>query len=141
MKAVRASDERDQAALDVFTLSAEGDFSHLDHVRVARLYLAQLSLGAAIDRFCTDLRAYAAAKGAASKYHQTITVAFLLLIRSRLSLAPPGQTWDGFIEQNRDLQSARCLNGFYSPALLSSTAAAREFVFPDRAPSYPLRPD
>jgi hypothetical protein len=138
-RAVKAdgADAEDAQALKVFQLRGSGDFPHRFHLRVARLYLTQLPLGDAIERFCADLRHFARAKGAEAKYHHTITVAFLLLMRARLAGAPAGETFGGFLERNPDLASAGCLKAFYSEAALGSELARRDFVFPDRAASAP----
>jgi hypothetical protein len=129
---IRASDPADAAALAVFQLRAAGPFPHLSHLRAARLYLRQLALPAALERYIADLRRYAAAKGAASKYHETITVAFLLLIRARLADAAPEETFDAFLARNPDLASPACLKTFYTDEALSSPTARRAFLFPDR---------
>jgi hypothetical protein len=136
-RAIRARDPKDAAALAVFQLRSGGAFPHESHVRVARLYLQQLALPEALDRYIADLRRYAAAKGATSKYHETITVAFLLLIRARLADAPAEEDFEAFLARNPDLASKSCLNTFYSDAALASATARRDFIFPDRvaAPS------
>ena len=54
-------------------------FTHVEHVRVAWHYLRTLPLGEAIDRCRDGIRRFAATKGAAGKYHETVTVAFLLV--------------------------------------------------------------
>jgi len=137
-KAVRGGgDAEDARALRVFQLRGPGEFPHASHLRVARLYLVQLPLGDAIERFSADIRRFARAKGAAAKYHHTITVAFLLLMRARLAGAPAGETFDGFLARNPDLASAGCLKAFYSEAALASELARRDFLFPDRVATTP----
>ena len=134
---VRAVEPEDARALRVFQLREPGELPHRSHLRVARLYLSQLSLGEAIERFGADLRRFAHAKGADGKYHQTITVAFLLLMRARLAEAPAGEGFDAFLARNPDLASSGCLKAFYSEAALSSELARRDFLFPDRLASAP----
>ncbi|HYV46494.1 MAG TPA: hypothetical protein VFA20_16630 [Myxococcaceae bacterium] len=134
---VKAVDVEDARALKVFQLRGPGEFPHRSHLRVARLYLLQLPLGEAIERFSADIRRFARAKGAATKYHHTITVAFLLLMRARLAGAPAGETFDGFLARNPDLASSGCLKAFYSEAALASELARKDFLFPDRVPSPP----
>ena len=129
---IRAGDPADAAALAVFQLSAAGPFPHLSHLRTARLYLRQLPLPEALERYIADLRRFAAAKGAASKYHETITVAFLLLIRARLADASPDESFDAFLARNPDLGSPACLKTFYTDEALSSPTARLHFLFPDR---------
>ena len=130
---IRSDDDDDRRALAVFTLGTHDDLSHEQHVRAARLYLQQLSLGAAIDRYTDDLRRYTTAHGANDKFHFTITVAFLLVIRARLATAPEHETFAAFIARNPDLRSARCLDSVYTKETLASPLARRDFVFPDRA--------
>lgn len=130
--AIRASDALDAAALAILQLRADGPFPHTAHLRTARLYLQQLALPEALDRYIADLRRFAAAKGAASKYHETITVALLLLIRARLADAPAEETFAAFLARNPDLASPACLKTFYSDEVLASPTARREFLFPDR---------
>ena len=134
---VRAVDPEDARALRTFLLRGPGEFPHRSHLRVARLYLSQLPLGEAIERFGADLRRFAHAKGADTKYHQTITVAFLLLMRARLAGAPAGEGFDAFLARNPDLASSGCLKAFYSEAALASELARRDFLFPDRLASAP----
>jgi hypothetical protein len=121
---------QDDAALRVFTLRAPGEFPHLAHLRVARLYLQQMSLGEALDRYIADLKRFAAARGAAEKYHHTITVAFLLLVHARLAGAPDDESFEDFLARHPDLASPTCLRAVYSDAALASPAARRAFLFP-----------
>jgi hypothetical protein len=131
-RAITADDDDDRRALAVFTLRSAGELPHEMHVRVARLYLQQLPLGIAIERFSADLRRFAAAHGAAGKFHHTITVAFLLVIRARLAGAPENETFAAFMARNPDLASVRCLDAFYTKDALGSALARTDFVFPDR---------
>jgi hypothetical protein len=134
---VRAVEPEEARALRVFQLRGPGEFPHRSHLQVARLYLSQLPLGEAIERFGADLRRFAHAKGADAKYHHTITVAFLLLMRARLAGAPAGEGFDAFLARNPDLASSACLKAFYSDAALASELARRDFLFPDRLASTP----
>ena len=61
----------------------EGGFHHVEHVRVARWYLRHHARRDALSRFSEGLRRYAAARGAARRYHATITVAYVLLVVER----------------------------------------------------------
>jgi hypothetical protein len=127
-----ASDRDDAIALAVFTLHEPGEFPHVAHVRVARLYVQQLPLGAALDRFTTDLRRFATAKGASGKYHETISVAFVLLICAGLGGALPNESFAEFLARNPELATPKCLLAFYTQETLASQAAREHFVFPDR---------
>src|SRR5262245_30788666 len=58
----------------------EGGFHHREHIRVAWNYLRVHTLPDALARFCAGLRQFAAAQGVPGLYHETITVAYILLI-------------------------------------------------------------
>ena len=106
-------------------------FTHVEHVRVAWHYLRTLSLGEAIDRCRGGIRRFAATKGAADKYHETVTVAFMLLINERLDHAR-SLPWPEFASANADLFARpSVLSRYYSEELLRSDRARRTFVWPD----------
>jgi hypothetical protein len=110
-----------------------GQFSHAAHVRVAWWYLTHFAVPEALARFSAALARFAAAKGAAAKYHETITVAYVLVIADRLDAAR-GQPWADFIARNPDLldRTPSVLARYYSDELLASDRARRTFVMPDR---------
>jgi hypothetical protein len=120
------------AAFESTELPAE-QFSHEAHVRVAWWYLRATSLPDALTRFSTGLRRFATAKGAPHKYHETITVAYLLLIAERLERGRD-LDWREFAAANRDLlrRTPSVLSKYYTEALLGSDRARVEFVLPDR---------
>jgi hypothetical protein len=62
-------------------------FHHSDHVRMAFLYLCRYPALEALQRFSTSLVRFATAHGKPGIYHETITWAFLLLIRERMARA------------------------------------------------------
>jgi hypothetical protein len=111
-----------------------GDFHHADHVRVAFAYVTELPLPEAIAKFSAALRCFALAKGKPHLYHETITWAYLLLIRERLARAGRAQGWEKFAEHNPDLLiwKGGILERYYSRTMLDSDLARQTFVFPDR---------
>lgn len=115
----------------------DGGFHHEQHVRVAWNYLRAHPLPEALGRFCGGLRRFASAQGADGLYHETITVAFVLLINERLARAREDgalDTWDAFCAANPDLLAWKpsILDRYYTPGTLSSPRARRVFVMPDR---------
>jgi hypothetical protein len=114
--------------------AAAGDFHHADHVRVAFAYVSELPLLEAIARFSAALGRFALLKGKPQLYHQTITWAYLLLIHERIVRSGSGESWEQFSERNADLLvwKGGILERYYSPSLLESDLARREFLFPDR---------
>ena len=107
-----------------------GGFHHREHVRVAWLYLRSDTLPAALHRFRSGLRRFAAAQGKPERYHETITTSYVLLIHARMASA---LTWDEFADANPDLfaWSPSILDRYYRPETLASERARREFIAPD----------
>jgi len=124
------SDDEFLAAFEAATLPLAA-FDHRAHVRAGYLYLTRHGLGAAIDRFGTALRAYAAAHGKHGLYHETITVAFLALINERIA-RNPADRWPAFADANPELMRRDCLQRFYRPEELASPEARAVFLLPRR---------
>lgn len=114
------------------------EFHHADHVRVAFLYLCRFPAIEAMRRFSEGLKKFAAYNGKPDRYHETITWAFLFLIRERMArTAQPEQTWGEFAAENSDLIDWKnnVLKTYYSEAILASDLARSTFLLPDRAPA------
>jgi hypothetical protein len=123
------------AGFEAATLPA-ASFSHVEHVRVAWWYLTQHPFPEALARFCEALRRFAAANGAVDRYHETITVAYVLLIAERLETMR-GQPWPAFAAAHPELLvwKPSLLAQYYTEELLQSPRARRVFVMPDRTPA------
>lgn len=111
----------------------DGSFGHAEHVRVAWWYLGRYPLAEALGRFSGALRAFAAAQGQPGRYHETVTVAYLLLIHERLA-GCAGESWAAFAGRNPDLLAWQpsVLDRYYRPETLASERARQTFVMPDR---------
>ena len=120
------------AAFESTELSAE-QFSHAAHVRVAWWYLQHASLLEAVRRFSESLKRFAAANGVSGKYHETITVAYLLIVAERLA-EYPNSSWDEFAATNPDLLVSKpsVVANYYTDDLIASDRARLSFVMPDR---------
>lgn len=105
-------------------------FRHRDHVHLAWLHLREAPLLEAMVRFSRTLLRYAASLGAASKYHETVTVAFVLLIHERMQHHSTA-SFEEFAEANPDLFGP-ILDRYYAPETLASERARSAFVLPDR---------
>lgn len=115
--------------------SLPGDsFHHTDHVRMAFLFLHKYPPLDALARFSSALAKFAAAQGKPNLYNETMTWAFLLLIRERLARTSSPETWDNFAASNRDLLrwDDNILRKYYRPETLTSELARRVFLFPDK---------
>ncbi len=133
----RMTDDEFIIAFEACTLPNE-EFHHADHVRMAFLYLCRFSPIEALQRFSQSLKNFAVAKGRPNLYHETITWAFLLMIRERMvrysqcrGIQP---TWNEFAGNNADLLNWKdnILRRYYREETLSSELAKTTFIFPDR---------
>jgi hypothetical protein len=116
------------------TLPVE-DFHHREHVRVAFLYLGRYPALEALERFSLALKKLAASAGKPGLYHETITWAFLLLIRERLAAfgAEGRPSWTDFSNANPDLLDWKenILKKYYREETLASPQARATFLLPD----------
>jgi hypothetical protein len=127
------TDDELVAAFENCTLPQES-FHHADHVKIAFLFVERYPLLEAIRRFSAGLARLATAYGKTNLYHETITWAYLLLIRERLVRSGTGQAWTEFAAGNPDLLNWNdsVLKKYYQEETLRSEFARATFVFPDR---------
>jgi hypothetical protein len=127
------SDDEFVARFEDATLSNES-FHHRDHVRMAYLYLRRYPALEALQRFSASLARFAAAKGKPGLYNETVTWAFLFLIRERMARRGGDHTWGEFAAENADLLSweNNILRRYYREATLKSDLARSTFVMPDK---------
>ena len=107
---------------------------HADHVRLAFEYLYRYPALEALEKFSAALKRFAAAQGKPQLYHETITWAYLLLIRERMARAGRSRTWEEFAEGNPDLLiwKGGVLATLYRQETLDSDLARHTFVLPDQ---------
>ena len=108
-------------------------FNHRRHLSLAWSYLQRDGFPEGALHFRRHLQNYVAKVGAQSKYHETITWAYLVLLNEELCLrSPAGESFDAIIHRRPDLLDhrngpiARC----YSKAQLDSAEARRVFMLP-----------
>lgn len=111
------------------------EFTHRQHVRLAWIYLSEDELLPALARFIDSLKRYAGSLGASTKYHETITYAFMFLIHERRA-RQAAATFEEFADANPDLFGA-ILTRYYRPETLASDLARTVFVMPDPTPAQP----
>jgi hypothetical protein len=126
------TDDEWMAAFEQTALPKDA-FHHAEHVKMAFLYLDKYQPLEAVGRFCSALTRFAAAHRKPDRYNETVTWAFLLLIRERLARATSPQTWAEFSASNADLLcwEDNVLKKYYRPETLTSALAKRVFLFPD----------
>jgi hypothetical protein len=122
-------DEEFLAALEDCSLS-ERQFGHAAHVRAAYLYSRSGDVAAALAKTRRAIQAFATSLGKADRYHETITVAYLALIRQALFESGDGGGWTGFAQANARLLEQNVLLQFYTQSQLNSELARRVFLLP-----------
>jgi hypothetical protein len=132
------TDDEYIASFENCSLASES-FHHSNHVRMAFLYLTRYPALEALQRFSAALARFAAAHGRPQLYHETITWAFLLLIRERMARTGYERNWAEFAAGNADLLNWKdsVLKRYYRAGTLSSELARTTFLFPDKAVSEP----
>jgi hypothetical protein len=108
-------------------------FHHRDHIRLAWIYLREAGPAEATGLIRETIQRYAAHHGAAQKYHETLTVAWLRLVDSAMRSTPGVESFDAFAARHAHLLDKDAPRTFYSAELLSSDRARAEWVEPDLA--------
>lgn len=108
-------------------------FGHTEHIRLAWLYLERGSLWDAAAKLAAGLQRLTAVLGVPEKYHETVTLAWILLINERRARTDqPG--WAAFRSAHPDLfeDGSATIGAYYRSETLRSDFARRVFVLPDR---------
>src|SRR5689334_3008469 len=114
---------------------APADFSHRAHVRLAYVYLADWDVDVALERMRAALVTFLSHHNIpASKYHETLTRAWILAVHHFMHRSPESASADDFIDRNPILLDSRIMLTHYSAGLLFSDAARDGFVEPDLDP-------
>lgn len=110
-------------------------FDHEAHLFVGWSYLQKYALQESIARFSEALRRLTKKLGIESKYHETITWFFMILIAERRA-GRGSDDWQAFKRRNADLFARRptIMNAYYSDERLASPMARSQFVLPDLLP-------
>jgi hypothetical protein len=132
--ALSADDRRFRGDFEAGTIPA-AQFDHRSHVRLAYTYLAEHDVETATTQMRTALLGFLKHHGInPSKYHETMTRAWILAVRHFMETAHPSTSADIFIDANPRLLDAKIMMTHYSAGLLFSPQARSEFVEPDLGP-------
>ncbi len=128
------TDDEFLAAFEAGSLPGSG-FHHADHVKLVWLYLQRYPAPEVLVRLSAGLQTLARAAGKPQLYHETITWAYVLLIRERMARSGEEESWPQFAQGNTDLLDWKnnLLRAYYREETLQSDLARRVFLFPDRA--------
>jgi hypothetical protein len=114
---------------------APADFSHRAHVRLAYVYLAESDVSLALERYRAALVGFLSHHGIpATKYHETLTRAWLLGVDHFMHRSPEASSADDFIARNPPLLDSKIMLTHYSADLLFSDQARAGFVEPNLDP-------
>ena len=129
-----SADREFQAAFEAGAF-APADFSHRAHVRLAYLYLAESDVNLALERMRGALLIFLSRHNIpASKFHATLTRAWILAVDHFMHRTPAASSADDFIERNPVLLDSKIMLTHYSADLLFSDQARTEFVEPNLDP-------
>jgi hypothetical protein len=114
---------------------ARENFNHRAHVRLAYIYLAESDTAAAAANMHRALPGFLQHHGIpASKYHETLTRAWILAVRHFMESSPSSVSADAFISHNPALLDSKIMLTHYSADLLFSDEARTQFVEPNLEP-------
>ena len=106
-------------------------FRHADHIRLAWIYLRENDYAIAEDRMRRSIRSFAQNAGAGQKYHETMTVAWMLLVRIASHLSARISSFEEFAQAHSLLLNKDAILEFYSPERLKSDSARSSWIEPD----------
>lgn len=109
-------------------------FHHREHIRLAWIYSREYPQEQAVARMVQGIQAFAKHHGAAAKYHHTITVAWMRLVRLAVREGPKAPDFNTFAAAHVHLFHGRLLEYYYSKARLQSDAARYDWLDPDLRP-------
>lgn len=131
---VSADDLRFRDEFEAGTLPPSA-FDHRAHVRLAYSYLAEYDDATALARMREALVSFLRHHGIdESKYHETLTHAWILAVRHFMERSAGAASADAFIDANPPLLDSRIMLTHYSADLLFSPEARARFVGPDIEP-------
>jgi hypothetical protein len=132
--ALSSDDRRFRAAFESGAFP-KAQFDHRAHVRLAYTYLAESGVETAFTRMRAALLSFLGRHGIdPSKYHETMTRAWILAVRHFMEMGGPSASADAFIDANPRLLDAKIMMTHYSAELLFSDTARSGFVEPDLGP-------
>ena len=108
------------------------DFDHRAHVRLAYIYVAEHDTDTALALMRSALLAFIQHnKVPVSKYHETLTRAWILAVRHFMAISPAADSAASFIASNPSLLDSKIMLTHYSAEVLFSPEARARFVEPN----------
>ena len=111
------------------------DFDHRGHLRLAYVYLSDHDVDSAHEMMRRALRRFLDHNGVdPTKYHETITRAWLLAVRHFMARCSESNSADSFMESDPRMLDSEIMMTHYSAELIFSDEAREQFVQPDLSP-------
>lgn len=107
---------------------------HLDHLRLAWLYLKRFPFDLAATRMCRQCKIFICANGDPNKYHHTVTLAWMDLVNTAIYFSPDISDFHQFIRDHQWLLNKDIIFAFYSREVLQSQHARAAWVPPNLRP-------
>jgi hypothetical protein len=126
----------DQAFLRAFEAGTlpNAAFHHRDHLRLTWLYLRRDGPEVGAERLIDGLRHFAAAHGAADRFHLTLTRFWIRLVQHLMEVFPGVRYFEDLLAAFPPVADKALVYRHYSSARLSSPAARQGWVGPDLRP-------
>jgi hypothetical protein len=109
-------------------------FHHRDHVRLAWLYLRRDGPEVGSREVLDGIRHFAAAHGAADRFHETLTRFWIKLVQHLVEVFPSVERFDDLVARFPLLADKTSVYRHYSHEALASPAARQGWLMPDLLP-------
>ena len=111
------------------------EFSHREHIRLAYVYLSEYDTDTAHQLMRSALLSFLEYHSIdVTKYHETITRAWIMAVRHFMENTPSSESSDNFIEKNPRMLDSKIMMTHYSVEVLFSDEARAKFVEPNLEP-------
>jgi hypothetical protein len=110
------------------------EFNHRAHVRLACVYVSEHDTDTAHQLMRSALLSFLDHSVDVSKYHDTVTRAWILAVRHLMENTPSCDSYDLFIERNPRMLNSRIMMTHYPAEVLFSDEARAKFVEPNLDP-------
>jgi len=111
------------------------EFNHRAHIRQAYVYLSEHDTDSAHQLMRSALLSFLEYHGVdVSKYHETVTRAWIIAVRHFMENTPSCDSSDSFIESNPRMLDSKIMMTHYSAEVLFSDEARAKFVEPNLEP-------
>lgn len=108
------------------------EFKHQAHIRMTWLYLKKYDFTEASQLITQGIKNFATANGAAHKYHETLTRAWIQLVADGIAANPTIDNFTDFIKAVPELLDKNAPLKLYSQTLLDTEQAKHDWLKPDQ---------